>query len=608
MQPCLMSLVVLAAVVLSPSSHADDYDVVIYSATPAGIAAAVSAAECGDRVLLVEPTSRIGGLTTNGLSHPDFRTFEAITGAYLDFTRRVQHYYDTEYGPDSPQAQAALRGTEAEPKVNLLVFEQMLAEHSNITLETNSILTGVDVEGSGNECHIASATFVPTNQRAEGEKNVEAAIFIDASYEGDLLAMAGVPFRVGREAREEYDESLAPETADDQVQGYNFRLIVTRDPENRVLPVEPAGYQREDFVDVLDLFAEGKLESVFCDRKGGIFKAHLPELPNGKHDVNDVSRGAVRLSMPSINDGWPEGDAAARNAIFDEHLRHSVGLLYFLQNDEAVPEALREEARAWGWCRDEFPENGHLPVQLYVREGRRMVGQHVYTQQDTVWAEDDARAKLHTEAIAIGDYAHNCHGTGHEGPLIGGKHTGEFYQMVAPYQIPYGVLVPKQCDNLLVPVACSSSHVGFCALRLEPIWMSLGQAAGYAAHVAREKNLTVQELNPAAVQQMCHTRGGATIYVSDVPPSNPDFAAVQWWGTQGGLHGLNPKGEVRGEFIIGQYYEAYLNHEAELDKPLTQDTREQWLELAERVGLDRDSLKNAQSRGDFIREAYSQAR
>lgn len=601
---CLVTI--FSLVILSCRGvQADDYDVVIYGATPAGIAAALSAGECGDGVLLIEPTRRIGGLTTNGLSHPDFRTFEAINGAYLDFTTRVQGHYDREYGPDSSQAISALRGTEAEPKVNLLVFEQMLSEHSNIDVETSLVLTDMKTSGTGDTRRIESITLVPVDQRSEGARDVRAKVFIDATYEGDLMAMAGVPFRVGREAREEYDEPLAPVAADAQVQGYNFRFIVTQDPKLKVLPKKPAGYRREDFVDVLDMFASDKLDTVFCSRKGGIYKAHLPALPNAKHDVNDVSRGVVRLSMPSINDAWPEGNAEIRDKIYNEHLRHSVGLLYFLQNDDAVPEAIRNEAREWGWCKDEFPENGHLPVQLYVREGRRMVGQHIYTQHDTDWTAGDARGRLHTDSIAIGDYAHNCHGTGHEGPLLGGKHTGEFYKTAPPYQIPYGVLVPREfCSNLLVPVACSSTHVGFCALRLEPIWMSLGQVAGLAAHVANEKNIAVQDISVSELQAMCQAQGGATIYVSDVLPGHEDFAAVQWWGTQGGLHRLNDKDEVRGEFITGQYYEAYLNHEAELERELSAETRKRWLELAESLSLDVEQLAGLNTRGEFIRQAY----
>ncbi len=601
----IATLITLVASMTGPHSNAAEYDVVVYGATPAGITASLSAAEAGHTVFLVEPSSRIGGLITNGLSHPDFRTFESITGAYLDFTTAVQTYYESEYGVDSPQAKAALKGTEAEPKVNLLIFQQMLAKYPDITVEHNLVLTEVEVAEKGNNRRIVAATFTPADQRAEGSQRVSGKVFIDATYEGDLLAHAGVDYRVGRESREEYNESLAPPKADGQVQGYNFRLIVTQDPSNRVLASMPSGYRRDDFIPVLQMFAEGKLKSVFCSKKGGIFKAHLPPLPNGKHDVNDVSRGVVRLSMPSINDSWPEGPAQTREELYNAHVRHSVGLLYFLQHDSAVPKAIQAEARDWGWCKDEFVENGHIPVQLYVREGRRMIGQHVYTQNDTNWAPGDARSKLHTDSIAIGDYSHNCHGTGHEGPIIGGKHTGEFYKGVAPYQIPYGVLVPRdKCSNLLVPCACSSSHVGFCALRLEPIWMSLGQAAGLAAHLAIHHKSTVPDVDVLELQTKLHTSGSATIYVSDVPPGHPLFSAVQWWGTNGGLHGLAPKGKIRGKFIAGQYYEAYHNHDVNLDSQLTAELRTRWLNLAESLSLNLDSLRDAKTRGEFISRAY----
>src|SRR3954462_12894839 len=150
--------------------------------------------------------------------------------------------------------------------------------------------------------------------------------------------------------------------------------------------------------------------------------------PNGKYDINDVSAGIVRLSLPGENLGWPDGDAAARLKIFNEHLRWEVGLMYFLQNDAAVPANIRNEAREFGWCKDEFVETNHLPPQLYVREARRMVGRYVFTEHDTDAAPGDARSAPRPDAIAMGDYGPNCHGTSHEGSKFGGKHTGEFYK------------------------------------------------------------------------------------------------------------------------------------------------------------------------------------
>lgn len=570
-------------------------EVLVYGATPAGIAAALSAAGAGRTVLLVEPTGRIGGLVTNGLSHTDFRTFEALTGTFLDFTRRVQTHYAGDFGPDA--AKVCFRGTHAEPGVNLKIFERMLAEQPRIEVRTGLRLTQVACEDG---VRITGATFGPT-------LSVRSLLYIDATCEGDLMAMAGVPFRLGREARAEYGESLAPETADAQVQAYNFRLILTQEPANRVLPPAPAGYRREDYLALVPMLAEGKFRSVFCQNTGGIYKAHRPLLPHGKYDINDVSKGLVRLSLPELSREWTEGDAAARDRLRDEYVRHNVGMLHFLQNDEAVPEKFRAEAREWGLCRDEFVDSGHVPPQVYVREGRRLVGLHVFIEGDTDAAAGDARSVLRTDAAASGDYGPNCHGTAHEGPRLGGSHTGEFYKPVAPYQIPYGVLVPRRCRNLLVPVACSASHVGFCALRLEPIWTSLGQAAGLAAHLAVEGGLPVQEVPVPKLQRLLHAARSATIYASDVPPGAPDFAAVQWWGTLGGLHGLAPAFEKpgqRGANITGQYFEAFPGHAVEPERALDEAVRGRWLRLAKEAGVEDPALATEATRGGFIRRAW----
>lgn len=589
--------------------HAEPwYDVVVYGATPAGIAAAVSAGKSGKTVLLIEPTPRIGGLVTSGLSHTDFHSRESLTGSFLDFSERVEAYYVSKYGPNSEQAAASFYGTFGEPKINLAKFEEMLAEQPSIRVMRGATLSKVWKLNPAQEVSHLTVIIL----QFEGDKSYLAVgkVYIDATYEGDLLAKAGVAWRAGREGRAEYGESLAPETGDDQLQAYNFRFIMTTDPGNRVTPQMPPGYRREDFVGVLEHLQSGKIKRVFDYPKDCIFKAHLPVLPNGKYDINDVSRGLVRLSLPGKNLGWPNGDAATRAQIFAEHVRDQVGLLYFLQNDDAVPEKFRHEAREWGWCQDEFVETNHLPPQLYVREARRMVGQHVYTQGDSEHAPGDARAKLHRDAIAMGDYGNNCHGTHHAGPRFGGTHTGEFYNPVPPYQMPYGVLVPKNVDNLLVPCAVSSSHVGFCALRLEPIWMSLGQAAGHAAALAVEKGTTVQSVSVAELQRRLHADRSATIYVSDVSPESPDFAAVQWWGTAGGLHGLEPmpaKPGQRGKNLHGQYFEANPGHAAKLDDVLTPELRQRWVALATELGVDVAKLPmdDTTTRGAFLRAAFA---
>ena len=613
-RPRLVSFLLGSALALflsSASARAQSVDVVIYGATPGGIAAAIAAAKGGRSVLLAEPTIRIGGMTTNGLSHPDFRAFEALTGAYLDLVRRTLAYYDKTYSKDSPQVKDSFRGTHAEPKVNLLLFQQMLAEHSGITVRTQWTLVDAYTRGPAGDRRVHSARF---RDAAGREHRYEGKIFIDGSYEGDLIAAAQAPYRIGVESRDEYGESAAPEFGSGDLQGYNFRFVMTQDPANRVPVTAPPGYRREDFQGLARLIAEGKINRAFGGYRDtdNIVKAQIPVLPNGKRDINDVSRGHVRLSLPGEQLLWPEGDAAVRRRIYDEHVRWNVGLIYFAQNDPSVPAAFRAEASQWGWCRDEFVETGHIPPQLYVREARRLLGLRIFTQPDTRHAEGDARAVLHRDAIAIGDYGHSSHGTRHEGSRFGGRRFGEGLGVVyAPYQVPYGTIVAKDLRNLLAPVPVSASHVGFCALRLEPIWASLGQAAGHAAHLALAQGEVpdARTVRMPELQRRLHADSSATIYVGDVPPGHPDFAAVQWWGTAGGLHGLAPRpsGALLGKQIEGQHNEGWLNHAADLGRPLDAALATHWTALARELGIAAEKLPSVGSRttrSDFIRAAW----
>lgn len=588
-------------------AQSDKPSVLVYGATPAGIAAALAAADDGEKVLLIEPRTRIGGLLTNGLSHTDFRTFEGLNGIYLDFAKRVEAHYAEKYGKDSQQVKESFRGTFGEPKVNLLVLKQMIAERPSISLITGQRLASVAVEEAEEGNRITALELVDSDGR---KYEYQAKVYVDGTYEGDLMAAAGVEWRAGREGKDEYGETLAPAEPDNQLQAYNFRFTMTKDPDNRMMPEAPAGYKREDFLPLLKILESGQIKTIFGYPSRCIYKAHLPVLPNGKYDINDVSNGLVRLSLPGVNQDWPNGDWATREKIFAEHLRDNAGMLYFLQNDKDVPKQFQDEAREWGWCKDEFTESGGIPMEVYVREARRMVGSYVYTEKDTNYAEGDVRSVLHKDSIAIGDYGNNCHGTYHEGPRFGGRHTGEFYRAVPPYQIPYGVLHSKKVSNLLVPTACSTSHVGFCSIRLEPIWTSLGQAAGHAAHLAAANNTPVKKVPVDKLQDLLHRQGAATVYISDVLPGHADYSVVQWWGTAGGFHGLAPtpgKEGPRGKNITGQYYEAFPNHAAQLEMKMTVELAEKWLEIVKELNLDVQRLPKVNdnlTRGDWLRAAY----
>lgn len=564
-------------------------DVVVYGATPAGIAAAVSAAKDGQSVLLVEPTDRIGGMLTSGLSWTDARTLESLTGSYQQFCMRVERFYIAQYGIGSPPHQGSFRGLHGEPGINLQALSQMLNDMPPVRLLRKYKLASVDIGGRGELKFIRTVQFVSASGMVMSVRGKE---FIDATYEGDLMAKAGVEYTVGREGPEAYGESLAkdvPKGGDKQVQGYNFRLSMTKLEDNRVFPKAPKGYKREDFTGILPVLESGKIKHVFTDGLDGIFRTHLPLMANGKSDVSDTPNGLVRLSMPDIDEAYPDGDETTRQRIYDQHQYYTQGLLYFLQNDKEVPVDLQDSAREWGFCKDEFIENGNFPPLLYVREARRMVGQYVFTQNDVMTGANDVRTKHFADAIAIGDFSLNCIGTGREGTRFEGKQVGEFYQEVPPFQVPYGVIVPKKIGNLLVPVAVSASHVGFSCLRTEPMWMSLGQAAGHAAALAIFENKPVQAITVPMLQDKLHVDKLATIYLSDVGPGSSLFKPAQWFGTRGAFHGLvDPSAlkMLKQEKVVDQYMTAAPGHEVNPRTKIDEATLARWVAIAQAEGID----------------------
>jgi hypothetical protein len=616
------------AFALLSALHAEDpvtCDLLVYGGTPGGIAAAVGAADEGRSVVLVEPFSFVGGLVSNGLTHTDLRSLESTSGVWREFTGRVKNYYADTYGADSDQVKACFEGNFAEPKVNQLVFEKMLEERKGIRVFTRYELAGV-TSNRAMPSTILGAVFRKSGE--EKSLTVRARVYVDGTYEGDLMASAGVKYTIGREDEAAYGEPIArnvPAGGDGQVQGYNYRWCVTNSPDRLPAP-KPAGYDRAEFLPLLELFSSGAITHVFGIQSANgmtlpegmppvtgkaVYKLQPPLLPNRKADINDMSNGVVRLSMPDRNDGYPAASKEERQRIVDEHTRYQVGMLHFLQHDEAVPASIRKDALSWGFCQDEWPDHGHLPEQLYVREARRMVGRHVFTQNDTRLTPDDVRIPLIADSIAIGDYSHNCHGTGRTGTRFDGKHSGEFYVANAPFQVAYGTLVPNEVTNLLVPVAVSASHVGFGALRLEPVWAAMGHAAGLAAHLALAmEQPQVQAVEVSALQDLLHRQGAATLYFSDVSPEHPDFAAVQWLGTLGGWHGLKKPDEgtkVRWTSTFGQYAEAYPDLEAGLGEPVDEARLARWLELVPAVTREKakDLVADGKlTRGDVVRALY----
>ncbi len=566
------------------------------------------AARQGRSVLLVEPSTHFGGLLTGGLSYTDFRTQESVTGFFREYMDRVLDYYEQRYGKDSPQVRDCFFGAHAEPHVSTRILRQMTAAEPTLQVREGWRLVSAD-RGD----RIRSAVF----QTTSGPRRITAGFWIDATYEGDLAAAAGAPYRTDRESTKEYGERLAgviyfdqgrilsgsTGESDNRTQCYNFRVIMTNRPDNRVPVSRPATYRREEFAHLIPHFTSGRITEVYTESHAGIFR--LQRLPNDKSDMNDIKQAPIRIALPGENDAWPEGDAATRRGIFNRHLDYALGLLYFLQNDSALPETIRAKAREWALAKDEFAATSHLPPALYIREARRLRGDFVFTEHDTQPAPGSVRTRLRADSVAIGDYSLNSHGHRAAGPLYPSLVEGDFAFSTTPFQIPFAVMVPRRVANLLVPVAVSASHVGFSALRLEPTWSALGHAAGVAAHLALSGAGTTAGIDVQKLQHLLHQQKQATIYTSDVAPGSRYFRAVQWAGLRGFLDDIVPYQSAVLEPLRKrhglQYSFAFPLHFVEPEKPLDSRLRALW---TRRVPCG--AATGAATRGEFLEAVFRQ--
>lgn len=487
----------LFLLLLTSLAHAEETihrEVVVYGGTPAGIMAAIAAARSGHDVALIEHQAHLGGMVSGGLVATDMGDRPTVGGLADDFFKRIVKYYTDKYGADSKELKAARNGVTFEPHVAEVVFKQMLKEQTKITvwkrhrykatqLETDRRITGLVVDdlATGNE------------------RIITGDLYVDASYEGDLMAGAKVPYRVGREGRSEYGEMLAGVSmgpleqrgmGDHRTQAYNFRVTVTSNTEGRVLHPKPANYDPAPFINTYGKRArEGHAKS-FGDFFTTLDKAH----PGMKYDVN-------WFDWAGNSEGYADGDWPTRERIAQRIRDRAQSLLYYTQNGPDLPESFREESRKWGLPKDEFTDNGHFPFQLYVREGRRMVGAYVLREQDLTqdrWKHD---------GIATGSYGIDCHVVQHlrENGRLVSEHTR--HTAVNNYDIPYRSLVPSDCENLIVPVCVSATHIAYCSLRMEPVYMMLGQAAGTAASMALQEKTAVQKVNVKTLRESLLKQG-----------------------------------------------------------------------------------------------------
>lgn len=509
MIPRLAAVLAFAATAL-----AANFDVVVYGGTSGGVIAAVAAGREGARVVLLEPGRHLGGMTTGGLGRTDHGRKEVVGGYSLEFYQRVGKKYGQPVAWDfEPHvAEQVMNEMAAGAKVDVR-FGRRLRENNGVVKKGAQVVEIVMENG----------------ERYRGK------IFIDSSYEGDLMAQAKVSYTWGREGISQYGESLAgvrpkdrahqfdvkisaydtggkllPEIqtgprgelgqADRKVQAYNFRMCLTGDPANRLPYPKPANYNPKRYELLARLFPA--LETLkgrpLVMRDFMITSA----MPNRKTDMNNYGP----FSTDYIGRSWdyPEASYARRAAIWQDHVEYTQGFYYFLAHDPSVPKGLQQEVNRWGLSKDEFADNANWPYQLYVREARRMVGDFVMTQQD-VQTERTKR-----DVIGMGSYNSDSHNVQRfvepDGTV---QNEGNMEVPVEPYQIPYRIMLPKptEASNLLVPVCVSASHVTYSTVRMEPVYMIMGQAAGVAAKMALAGKTTVQKIDTGSLSATLRAQG-----------------------------------------------------------------------------------------------------
>jgi len=569
------------------------FDIVVVGGTPGGITAAVAAARRGLDAVVLERYEHVGGLPANGLGATDIATRGATGGLFQEFVDRVHDRYADTYGPDSQQVTDCSEGYHFEPSVAEAVFAELLdeagvtvrrrrqfdADPDNVTLEDGSpVVVGV------------------TDREERATERYAGEVFVDATYEGDLAAAAGAPYRLGREGSAEYDEPFAGVVykqvrgptgpgatglGDNAVQSYNYRLCLTRDPDNRVPIEKPDGYDRSEYVSIVD----DVMANAHTDVDDSLELAPTEwillntTLPNGKVDANNHGRVWVSTDLPEENWPWPSSSWAWRDRFAERLREYTLGLLWFAQHDPELPEAFREQARQWGLAADEYEDNDNFPRQVYVREGRRIEGEHLFTAHDALPVDDkDDRPPVYADSITASHYNLDSHAVRKREP--GRVHLDGFLSKdTRPYTVPYGVMVPKGVDGLVTPVPVSGTHLGYSTLRMEPCWMALGQAAGVAAAHALASDRRLRDLPAAPLQRDLLDSGAVLIHYEDVAPEHPAFPALQFFGVRG--------------FVPGW--------EARLDAPVTGRTAADWTNWA---GVDVAYTPGETDRGALLEQLY----
>ena len=518
------------------------YDLVVYGGTSGGIAAAIQARRMGKTAIVVEPSQHVGGLTSGGLGATDIGNKAAIGGISREFYRRIKQHYENPaaWKHEQPEQYKSGRASEAakedamwtfEPSVAERILREMLAEADVKVLYGERLNRGAGVRAAGSgivmENKRITALVLASGQTVRGRR------FVDATYEGDLLAAAGVSYTIGREANSVYGETLngvqvknaikhqfAPGvdpyvkkgdktsglvrgvhagppgvdgSGDRRVQAYNFRLCFTDVKENQIPFEKPADYDEQQYELLFRNFEAGEMRIPWSPTL----------MPNRKTDVNN--NFGFSTDNIGMNYDWADGDAKTRDKMFAEHQHYTQGLLWTLASHPRVPAHIRQEVSRWGLCKDEFQATGGWPHQLYVREARRMIGAYVMTQHNCQGKQ------IAEDAVGLAAYTMDSHNVQRYVDASGQVRNEGDVQVggFPPYPIAYRSLIPKkaECENLLVPVCLSASHIAYGSIRMEPVFMVLGQSAATAAVQSLVGDVALQDIDVGKLQERLKADG-----------------------------------------------------------------------------------------------------
>ncbi|CAN5683276.1 FAD-dependent oxidoreductase [soil metagenome] len=512
----MKKIIVLLILLIQITAEAQQYDICIYGGTSAGVIAAYTAARQNKNVILIEPGKHLGGLSSGGLGYTDIGNKYVVTGLARDFYRRMgKHYGKFETWIFEPHAAEA-------------IFNDYIKEVNVTVLFQYRI-----VDATKKENTIESITIENVNvPQSRLNKTITAKMFIDCSYEGDLMAKAGVSYTVGRENNKTYNETwngiqlldkhqfpdgvdpykipgdstsgllwgisnnkLLPNgTGNTMVQTYNYRLCLTNDAANKIEITKPEGYDASMYELLLRYIA------IYNPKNLDDRVLNISMMPNHKTDINN--NGPFSTDYIGMNWNYPDADYNTRQKISLDQLHYTKGLLYFIGHDPRMPEHLRNEMLQWGYPKDEYTDNNNFTPHAYIRESRRMIGEYVMTQNNCEGKD------IVIDAVGMAAYtmdSHNCQRVVVNGMV---KNEGDVQKGgFGPYPIAYRSLVPKanECSNLYVPVCLSASHIAYGSIRMEPVFMVLAESSAAAACMAIDNKQTVQQVNVKQLQQLLAT-------------------------------------------------------------------------------------------------------